>query len=687
MENMQLKKSLLLDIFNINKKIQFYIFHFHDYFDQLIGFETLRDFDAYFDVGKNMLKIGKKEYQLKKKYPDYQTINNTDEVHFIKIETKSKNDLVVGEETGCGPYYILPGIYSSDGTSALVAVKNNNNIDPQTNFNELHLHEEEFVETEGPSELSEKKFKVIDNYLSQQEQKALQYLIDEHTEIIHFENEKLTFTHAIKHNIRTIDNIPIHTKSYRYPQIFESEVQNQVKKMLKDGIVRESISPYTSPVWIVPKKADATGLKKDRLVVDYRKLNNNTISNKYPIPDITDILDKLGRASYFSTIDLVSGFHQIQMEDKDIEKTAFSIKSGKFEFTRMPFGLKNAPATFQRVMDAILREFIGICCLVYMDDIIIFSSSLEDHVKDIRKIFQKLKDARLKIQIEKCYFFRREVQFLGHTVSEDGVRPNSDKIEIIKTWPVPKTEKELKQFLGTIGYYRRFIRDFAKMIKPLTQLLRKESEFQFTSKEIACFEKCKSLLTMDPILAYPDYTKEFILTTDASNFAVGAVLSQGQIGKDRPIAYASRTLNKSEENYCTTEKELLAIVWAVKQFRQYLYGRKFKLVTDHRPLIYASSSLNQKIVRWNLVLTEFDFETIYRPGKENVVADALSRIRPNFASNEIGVNELNGETNDEMTIHSADTSDDHYIRITEKPTRKVCRMRKKKGKVRQYRYA
>lgn len=285
----------------------------------------------------------------------------------------------------------------------------------------------------------------------------------------------------------------------------------------------------------------------------------------------------------------------------------------------MPFGLKNAPATFQRVMDAFFREHIGVCCLVYMDDIIIFSSSFEQHIKDLHKVLGKLKGACLKIQLDKCYFFRREVEFLGPTVTKEGVKPNSDKIDVIKQWPHPKNEKELKQFLGTIGYYRRFIRDFAKMVKPLTQLLRSDTEFEFTPDKVQCFEKCKSLLTMDPILAYPDFSKEFILTTDASDFAVGAVLSQGHLGKDRPIAYTSRTLNKSEENYCTTEKELLAIIWAVKHFRPYLYGRRFKLVTDHQPLIYSMTSANQKIIRWKLDLSEFDFEIIYKPGKENVV--------------------------------------------------------------------
>lgn len=224
-------------------------------------------------------------------------------------------------------------------------------------------------------------------------------------------------------------------------------------------------------------------------------------------------------------------------------------------------------------MDCILGEFLGKCCLVYKDDIIVFSSSLEEHKKDLMKILNRLKESNLKIQLDKCEFFRKEVQYLGHTVSEEGVKPNTDKIEIIKKWPIPKNEKEIRQFLGTLGYYRRFIKDFAKLVKPLTGLLRKEADFNITPEIAECFEKCKTLLTIDPILIVPDFSKEFILTTDASDYAIGAVLSQGPVGKDRPIAYASRTLNSTEENYSTLEKEFLAIDWAVKHFRPYLYGR------------------------------------------------------------------------------------------------------------------
>lgn len=663
----KIEKSASFDVFQIKKRVKFYVFDFHDFFDGLIGYETLRDLNAKLDIAKNTLKIGRKTFLLEKKFSETHKINISEhEFQYVPFKTTEDGDFLISEEKNFGNFSILPGLYRSSNNRAVVAIQNHKKSSIEININQIQTKTEKCEITKLPdADIAPKKinYHFRDEHMNELEKNALKEVINKNREVLYEESETLTFTHKIKHNIRTTDNIPIHVKSYKCPQIFEAEIQKQVRKMLKDGIIKESISPYTAPVWVVPKKADASGVKKFRLVIDYRKLNEKTINDKYPIPDITDILDKLGRACYFSTVDLVSGFHQIQLSEEDTEKTAFSVNSGKYEFTRMPFGLKNAPATFQRVMDCILRDLIGVCCFVYMDDIIIFSSSLEEHKKHLDMILKRLKEAGLKIQLDKCEFFRKEVQFLGHTVSEDGVRPNEDKIQSIRNWPLPKNEKEVRQFLGTLGYYRRFIKDFAKLVKPLTSLLRKDKEFEITSEISECFQKCKQILIRDPILMYPDFSKDFILTTDASDFAIGAVLSQGTPGKDRPVAYASRTLNKTEERYSTTEKELLAIVWAVKHFKPYLYGRKFKLVTDHKPLIYSLTNSNDKIVRWKLNLGEFDYEIEYKPGKQNVIADALSRIRTE-ENEEVNVN----TTSDDLeTVHSADTSDDYFISCTERP--------------------
>jgi Reverse transcriptase (RNA-dependent DNA polymerase). len=470
-----------------------------------------------------------------------------------------------------------------------------------------------------------------------EERNAILKLIKEYSDIFYIEGSNLTFTNEIKHRIKTSDEIPVYTKSYRYPEIHKNEVRTQIQSLLDQKIIRPSCSPWSSPIWVVPKKIDASGKRKWRIVVDYRKLNEKTIGDRYPLPNITDLLDKLGRCQYFSTLDLASGFHQIEMAEEDIPKTAFNTEQGHFEYLRMPFGLRNSPATFQRVMDNILRGIQNERCLVYLDDIIIFSTSLQEHIDRLREVFDRLRAANFKVQLDKSEFLRTEVAYLGHIVTPDGIKPNPDKIRAIQNFPIPSNSKQLKGFLGLLGYYRKFIKDFAKVTKPLTKCLKKDATINTKDPDyISCFELCKNLLINEPILQYPNFAEPFILTTDASNYALGAVLSQGKIGTDLPVAYASRTLSESEVNYSTIEKELLAIVWATKYFRPYLFGRKFKIVTDHRPLqwLFSLKEPNSKLVRWRLKLEEFEYEIIYKKGSLNKNADALSRIELNL--NEAG---------------------------------------------------
>lgn len=403
--------------------------------------------------------------------------------------------------------------------------------------------------------------------------------------------------------------------------------------MLNENIIRESSSPWSSPVWMVPKKLDASGKRKFRMVIDYRKLNSKTVDDKFPIPNITEILDRLGRNVYYTTLDLASGFHQLQMSEDSIPKTAFTSETGHYEFLRMPFGLKNAPATFQRLMNYILKDYINKICLVYLDDIIILGTSLQEHIENIQKIFQVLRQHNLKIQLDKSEFLRKEVAYLGHIVSQEGVKPNPSKIKAVKEYPIPKTQKEIKTYLGLLGYYRKFIPNFAKLTKPMTSCLKKGNKVDINHSDYrTSFEHSKELLINAPILQYPDFNKQFTLTTDASNYAIGAVLSQNYEGKDLPIAYASRTLNEHEINYSTTEKELLGIVWSTKYFRPYLYGTKFLIHTDHRPLVWLMSlkDPNSKLMRWKIKLDEYNFEISYKKGTLNNNADALSRIRQQF---------------------------------------------------------
>lgn len=497
-------------------------------------------------------------------------------------------------------------------------------------------------------------------HLNREEVEKLKKVLHEFRDIQYREGENLTFTSTIKHSIQTKHEDPLYKRPYKYPQAYDQEVNKQINEMIEQGIIKKSKSPYCSPIWIVPKKMDASGKQKFRLVIDYRNLNEITIDDKFPIPNMDEILDKLGKCQYFTTIDLAKGFHQIQMDPDSIAKTAFSTKHGHYEFTRMPFGLKNAPATFQRCMNNLLEDLIFKDCLVYLDDIIIYSTSLEEHISSISKVFSKLREANLKLQLDKCEFMKKETDFLGHVITTQGIKPNPNKIKAIVEFPIPKTPKEIKSFLGLCGFYRKFIPNFANIAKPMTTKLKKNATINIKDPTyVSAFEKFKVLITSDPILVYPNFEKPFSLTTDASNFAIGAVLSQ----EHKPICYASRTLNEHESNYSAIEKELLAIVWATKYFRSYLFGRKFQILSDHKPLVWLSNikEPNMKLQRWKIRLNEYDYQIKYLPGKENNVADALSRIK--IEENFLGEDAISTGA----TIHSAQEDSQYHIPITERP--------------------
>lgn len=465
------------------------------------------------------------------------------------------------------------------------------------------------------------------DHLNEIERENIGRLILRYSDRFYIPGEYLSHTSVITHKIQTTDSAPIHTKQYRFPPVHRDEIFRQVKDLANKDIVVPSVSPYNSPVWVVPKKPDSSGNKRWRMVIDFRRLNEKTVGDAYPLPNICDILDQLGGAKYFSVLDLASGFHQIPMESNDAHKTAFSTPHGHYEYSRMPFGLRNAPATFQRLMDQILTGLQGIEMFVYMDDIVIYACSLREHDIKIDKLMKRLQSANLMLQPDKCEFLRHEVAYLGHIISENGVRPDPQKIAAVKNFPTPRNLKNVRQFLGLAGYYRRFIPEFSKIANPLSSLLKKGASFKWNQKAQEGFNTLRELLCKEPILQFPDPQKEFLLTTDASDYAIGGVLSQGTIGQDLPVAYASRVLNSAERNYATIEKELLAIVYCTNHFRPYLYGRHFTLVTDHQPLtwLHRVKDPTSRLMRWRLKLEEYNYSVIYKPGSINKNADALSR--------------------------------------------------------------
>ena len=347
------------------------------------------------------------------------------------------------------------------------------------------------------------------------------------------------------------------------------------------------------------------------------------------MPRIDSTLDTLSGAQWFSTLDLLSGYWQVEVEEADRPKTAFCTTEGLFQFKVMPFGLSNAPATFQRVMDLALAGLQWSQCLVYMDDVIVLGKTFEEHLDNLRSVFHRLREAGLKLKPCKCAFFRQSVKYLGHVISREGVAADPEKIEKVATWPIPTSTKELQRFIGFASYYRRFIRDFAEIAKPLHQMTEKATPFKWTTECHDAFQELRRRLVSTPILAHPDFSRPFILDTDASDTGLGAVLSQlDDQGREHVIAYGSRLLSKPERQYCVTRRELLAVVFFSQHFRPYLLGRRFLLRTDHGALVWLQNFRDPEgqLARWLERLQELDFEAVHRKGKNHTNADALSRL-------------------------------------------------------------
>lgn len=657
---------MLPSVFKVPIEHKFYIFEFHPEFDGLIGTDLLSKLEANIDFKTKCLNTKNATIPIhcekmcnKTNSPLSTTTHKVNAQHCYQMTLQGRTNTVVkvpvNVSTGVGILHYNKFPCGVEIPNAIVEAKNNyvitTAINPNDykvtvkfpkplqmetfNINELNNYESMDLDDIDENTLDEMQRQNLNKlrleHMNEEEKNSIWKLCVEFRDIFYNEKSKLSFSNTVKHKLYMKDDTPVYTKCYRQAPIQKQEIAKQVQSLLQQGIIEPSSSAWSCPVHIVPKKMDASGRQKWRMVIDYRRLNEKTLDDKYPLPNISDILDKLGRSQMFTTLDLASGYHQVEMDAEDVAKTAFSTEQGHYHFLRMPFGLKNAPSTFQRVMDNVLRGVQNESCLVYLDDIIVYSVSLQEHIERLREIFKRLRTANLKVQLDKSEFLRKEVAYLGHVITPQGVKPNPDKIKAIKSYPIPKTTSEIKAFLGLLGYYRRFIKDFANLTKPLTKCLKKGVKIILTPEYQECFERCKSLLTNNPILKYPDFTMPFNLTTDASNVALGAILSQGEIGKDTPIAYASRTLSETECKYDTTEKEWLAVVWAVKHFRPYLYGQKFKVYTDHQALkwLFNLKDPNSKLARWRLRLLEYDFEIFHRPGKQNANADALSRIHLN----------------------------------------------------------
>lgn len=451
---------------------------------------------------------------------------------------------------------------------------------------------------------------------------------------------------GVEHHIRLSDPRPFRERSRRIAPADIDDIRRHLKDLLAAGIIKESRSPYASPIVIVRKKNGSV-----RMCIDYRTLNNRTIPDQYTTPQIDDALDCLSGSRWFSVLDLRSGYYQIPMSEKDREKTAFICPLGFYEFQRMPQGITGAPATFQRLMERAVGDMHLLQVIVYLDDIIVFGRTLEEHEERLLKVLDRLEECGLKISLDKCQFCQPQVRYVGHIVSALGIATDPEKVSAVKNWKLPTDLRSLRSFLGFCGYYRRFIKNYSAIVRPLTELTKgyppknrhkaaQEKKYYFKEGEpfgerwdeecTKAFYNIIHCLTHAPVLAFADPSKPYVLHVDASLNGLGAVLNQEYPDGLRPVAFASRKLNAPEQRYPIHQLEFLALKWAiVDKFHDYLYGAKFTVRTDN-PLTYVltTAKLNATGHRWLSALATYDFKVQYRPGRHNIDADLLSRQLP-----------------------------------------------------------
>lgn len=437
--------------------------------------------------------------------------------------------------------------------------------------------------------------------------------------------DKIGCTHLVEHVIRT-NSPPIKQRYYPLSPAMQKIVNEELDFMLANDIVEPSTSPWSSPIVLVQKKNG-----KWRFCVNFKRLNAVSIPDAYPLPYVSDTLDKLRNAQFLSSLDIKSAYWQIPVAKESRPLTAFTVPGrGLFQFKRLPFGLHSAPATWQRFADQVIRADLEKNVFIYLDDIIIVTDTFDKHLEVLEEIFKRLKEAGITLNREKCEFCRPELRYLGYCVNSSGLLVDPEKVEAILRIPSPKNVKDVRRIVGIASWYRRFIPSFSTVCDPLTRLTRKNVPFHWDETCEEALNNLKQHLVSAPILTCPDFNLPFVVETDASDFGLGAVLVQKQDGKDRVICYLSRSLTKIERKYATTEKELLAIIFAVEKLRPYLQGTKFTVVTDHYSLkwLFNIKEPSGRIARWALRLQQFDFDVVHRPGKDHLVPDALSRSVP-----------------------------------------------------------
>ena len=458
--------------------------------------------------------------------------------------------------------------------------------------------------------------------LTAEQRTAAQQFIIQNADVFSRSEYDLGLTHLVEHRINTGEQRPFRQPLRRHPLAHLAIIDQKVEEMLRARVIEPAASPFASNV-LLARKADGSV----RFCVDFRQLNQITYGDSYPLRRIDTCFDALGGNSYFSTIDLRSGFWQTPLDPRDADKTAFLTRKGQWRFRVLPMGLANSPSLFQRLMDLVLGGLTWDSCLCYVDDVIVFGKTFEQETERLQMVLQKFREAGLKLNPKKCRLFQRRVVFLGCTVSEAGIEPDPQKVSAVQNWPVPTNLTELRAFVGLSSYYRNWIAQFSELAEPLLQLTRKGERFRWGDPQQEAFDALKRALTTAPCLVSPKDEGDFVLDVDASNIALGAVLQQWQDGQLRVLGYASTALNRTQRDWCTTRKELFSVVFGLKRFKHYLLGRKAVVRSDHAALTYIrrSKELTPQQARWVEFIEQFDLTIVHRAGNKHCNADGLSR--------------------------------------------------------------
>jgi len=465
-------------------------------------------------------------------------------------------------------------------------------------------------------------FNRSEKHLTEPEKGVLEELLIEFQDVFAREELDLGDVTIIEHEIDTGDAKPVKQRLRRTPMGFAEEEENHLKKMLTAGVIQPSTSEWASAPVLIRKKCGGV-----RFAIDYRLLNSKTRRDLFPLPLIDECLDTLAGSEWFSKLDANSAYWQVRIKEEDRKKTAFVTKFGLFEHVRMGFGLCNAPATYARVMSLILSGLSWDIVLAFLDDAVVYGSSVPHHFQNLRMVLTRFRDYKLKLKPKKCELFQKQVEFLGRVVSRGGVAVKPESLMAVKGWPTPRKVKEVESFLGFANYHRGFIQDYAKMANPLYEVTGKKA-FRWETAQADAFNNLKTALLNTPVMGLPNADDSFILDTDASDFAIGAELIQIQDGDERVISYGSFTMTPEQRKYCTTRKELLAVVRFTRQYRHYLLGKPFTVRTDHNSLRWLLSfkEPHGQLARWLEELSQYNMTVIHRPGSKHHNADGLSRI-------------------------------------------------------------